>query len=237
MQLGWTPKDQWHGNPSDWRPADVWLDRGEMLRNITQLKDKLATTERQVAEAFKKGVQLTETKFKEELAALRAARREAFQEGDLERVDKIEDRIEVLKEQKKLETNKQVPAQNTPPEFPIFLQRNPWYQTNKRLRYMADAIGREYAEAHPNANIADLYFFVEQEMQSSLGTTQKKSPPAPDGGRQTPGRNPGASNGGSFTGIEAQMSDEDRGIMNTLVKTGVFKNKEEYLKEYQKAIK
>ena len=74
-------------------------------------------------------------------------------------------------------------------------------------------------------------------MQAHLGTPQKKSPPAPDGGRQTPGRNPGASGGGSFTGIEAQMSDEDRGIMNTLVKTGVFKNKEEYLKEYQKAIK
>lgn len=102
---------------------------------------------------------------------------------------------------------------------------------------MADAIGFEYLETHKNATPADVYFFVEQEMKSQLGNTQKKSPPAPEGGKQNGGRTPSAGSGGSLSGIEAQMSEEDRGIMNTLVKTGVFASKEEYLKEYQKALK
>jgi hypothetical protein len=237
MQLGWTPKEDWHGDPAHWRPADVWLDRGEMLRNITQLKDKLTATERQVAEAFKKGVAMTEHRFKEEIASLREARKAAFQEGDLDRVDKIEDRIEVLKEQQKAETQRKPTLDpQTPPEFTVFLQRNPWYESNKRLRYMADAIGREFLENRPNATAADLYFFVEQEMQQNLGPT-KKSPPAPDGGRQPAARTAAAGGGGSFSSIESQMSDEDRGIMNTLIKTGVFASKDEYLKEYSKVSK
>lgn len=240
VQLGWTPKDQWSGDPSAWRPADVWLDRGEMLRDISQLKSKLASTEKQVAEAFKRGVQMTEHRFKEEIATLRAARKEAFQEGDFDRVDKIEERIDTLKEQQKQEAKKPQQEPQAPPEFHVFLQRNPWYNSDKENRAIADGIGFSYLQTNPDAAPADLYFYVEQKMQQIMNKgapQQKKSPPSPEGGKQAAGRSPAAGGGGSLSGIEAQMSDQDRSIMNTLVKTGVFSSKDEYLKEYQKAFR
>jgi hypothetical protein len=49
MERGWTPKDQWKGDPAQWRPADVWLDRGEFLQTIQGLKSELNATKAQVA--------------------------------------------------------------------------------------------------------------------------------------------------------------------------------------------
>lgn len=233
MRLGWTPKDDWKGDPLAWRPADVWLDRGEMLHELSRMKSKLETTEKQVAEAFKQGRTMAEAKFKEELAALKAARREAMQEGDFEKVDRIEDRMEIVKEKQREQVKAPV-ANEPPPEFSVFLQRNPWYNNEEKLRYMADAVGHAFLKKNPNALPAELYFHVEQEMLPFVKQPTRKGPPAPEGGRQNGGRSPSASGEGSLSGIEAQMSDEDRAIMNTLIKTKVFENKEEYLKEYRK---
>src|SRR5574339_102086 len=163
MQRGWTPKEQWKGNPADWRPADVWLDRGEMLGTIQHLRDKLDVTQKQVAEAFKQGQKLAKAKYEDELNLLREMRKDAMREGDVDKIDVLETKIDEVKE--KIRAPEPTPSGvnfTPPPEFAIFTQRNPWYNDpgKVRMRYVADGIGMEFMRANPKALPAELYYFV-----------------------------------------------------------------------------
>ncbi len=63
-------------------------------------------------------------------------------------------------------------------------------------------------------------------------TGNKRSlPPSPEGGSTNRGNAP-AGGSGSLSSAKASMDEVERGIMKTMVKTGVFKNEEEYLKQY-----
>jgi hypothetical protein len=235
---GWTPKDQWKGNPADWRPADVWLDRGEMLGTIQHLREKVATTEKQVAEAFKQGRELAKARYEDELKLLREMKREALQEHDLVKADAIGEKIDDLKTKIAEPLPKPAPVDFTPPpEYSIFVERNPWYANpNNRLRYVADGIGLEFMKANPKASAADLYFFVEKEMQKEYPElygkpkATPKAPPQPEGGERTANAPSGGK--GTTSAIKASMNEMERSIMKTLVSQGVFKTEEEYLKEY-----
>lgn len=242
---GWTTKEEWVNSgrdAKDWRPADVWLDRGEFFREIRALKQKNQSLEAQVAESYQTGRKLAEAQFKKELDELRAARRVALDEGDAATAIKIQDVIEEKKEAAEASMPKQASQQFAPPpEYNIFTQRNPWYTTDRVLTHTADAIGFEFKRMNPNATAADLYWHVEQEMIKNFpklrpqGSAQPadKLPPM-EGSRQvTKG---GKTEGESLSAVEKGMSQMERDIMNTLIKTKSYKGtKEDYLKEYAKA--
>jgi hypothetical protein len=241
MERGWTPKEQWEGDPKQWRPADVWLDRGEFLETIRGLRTELHSTKQQVAAAFQQGQKMVNQQIKAELDDLKTARREALQEGDLVQADKLEEKIDEIKDGMR---NTQAPRVDTsklapPPEFNEFVQRNPWYEQDAAYHYAADGIGYEFIRVNPNATPGQLYSFVEKTMRSKfpeLAGKRKIGPPSPDGGdRRSVPREGTANRGGSLSAIKSQMNDMERGIMKTMIQTGVYKSEEEFLKEYAAA--
>jgi hypothetical protein len=241
---GWTTKDEWVAagkDAKDWRPADVWLDRGQFFQQIAELKRELNATRAQVSESFKTGQKIAENKFKEEIAELKAAKRQALANDDPTAAIAIQDKIEERLE----EANKavqQAPKQFTPPpEHNLFLQRNPWYEQNEVLRYTADGLANTFLRRNPKATAADLYFFVETQMHNQFPKLSGKAPakdepklPASESGSGERGK-VAPSKEGSLSKVKAQMNDMELSIMKTLVRNGDFKNEEEYLKEYSAA--
>lgn len=243
MNDGWTPKDQWRGDPDKWRPADVWVDRGQMIRTISALRGEVKNTTAQltaqVGAAFKQGKAIAEAQFKEQIGELKAARRQALEQGDFVTADKLDDRIDQVKENQ----NKPVDiptVRGIPPEFNVFVDRNPWYNTNSVMQHTANAVGAQFLKDKPNGTPAELYWHVESQMKENFpqlygGRTTKGNSPVP--GTESGGTSGKSSTSGDaeLAGLKRDMSDMDLGIMKTLVKNGDFKNEAEYLKEYAKA--
>jgi hypothetical protein len=40
---GWVPKDEWDGDPEEWRPAKEFIDRGELFKKIEDKIEQLKT--------------------------------------------------------------------------------------------------------------------------------------------------------------------------------------------------
>lgn len=235
---GWQTEKDWVASGKDaktWRPAEQWLDRGAFFKKIGELNSELASTKAQVSEAFKTGQRIAEANFKAEIDELKAQRRVAQQEGDFETADKIDEKIDEKKEQFKQPTVKTPTNLAPPPEYDLFLDRNPWYNTDSVLHFAADGLGYEYKRLNPQAKPADLYWFVEQKMKEKfpeLGGKQKetaKLPPSPDSAANNRGSAPAK---GSMSEARRNMDEMEVSIMKTLIKNGDFKSEEDYLKQY-----
>jgi hypothetical protein len=237
---GWTPKDQWKGDPKEWRPADQWLDRGRFFRTIDAQKQTIAGLEKQVAQSYEMGRKLAEADFKEKINDLKEIRRQALTEQDFVTADKVEEQIDTLKENAQRTIPKPAANLPVPPEFHVFQDRNPWYGQHRPVLYhTANAIGIEFLKQNPTSSPADLYWHVEKSMKEEFPNlegktteTKERKLPANDGGGSQSGGSKGDSS--SYAGVERNMTELDRSIMNTLVKQKTFGSKEEYLKQYVK---
>ena len=234
---GWMPEKDWVAAGKDaqsWRPAESWLDRGQFFSKINSLQSELQATRTQVAESFKAGQRMAEATYKQEIADLKSQKKQAITDGDFEKAADLDDKIDAKKEQLAKPATQAPTTVTPPPEYHLFLQRNPWYNTDSTLHYAADGLGNEFRRLNPQASPADLFWFVEQKMREKFpgeAGNKRSLPPSPEGGSTNRGNAPTGGQG-SLSSAKASMDDLERGIMKTMVKTGVFKNEEEYLKQY-----
>lgn len=130
--LGWVPKERFRGNEDDWIDAEVFVKRGkeinpilrknnELLLNKLNAKDAEIADIKAAVEEFKKFHEETEERaYKRALADLKAAKKQALEEGDHEAVVEIDDEISDLKESKKTTTTTE-PTKTTPVVDPVYL--------------------------------------------------------------------------------------------------------------------
>lgn len=244
MSEGWMPRDQWKGDPKDWRTAESWIDRGNFMRTIQQLRAENRANEAKVEAAFKTGQKLAEANYNERLAELKEIKLKAYEEGRFDVAQKVEDQIDDLKDRKTEFVQQDVKKQFIPPpEFLTFQHRNSWYQKPgfEDQSLYADSIGMAFRRSNPNATNADLYWHVENKMKQQFpnlygGTVLRKENAA------LPGTESGTNRNGHSTTVDSGlekiksgMNEMERSIMRTMIKSGTFKNEAEYLKEYAKA--
>lgn len=242
-KLGWTTKDQWveaGRRAEDWRPADAWLDRGQILNTLAQVRQELKQTKAQVGAAYEQGKKIAEASYKDELDSLRASKKEALMEHDLVKADEIQEQIDAHKEKGiDLPEKKVIEDFTPPPEYNLFIDRNPWYLKDPLLKASADAAGAAFLERYgKTAKPADLYFFVESAMREKFGELaggkKKAVGPATETGSNS---NRGPGKGGlekSLSALKSEMTDFERGIMKNVIATTPNMTEEKFLKDYAK---
>ena len=148
MEAGWVPKDQWEGDPDSWRPAKEFLDRGELFKKIEDQKRSIHDMKRALDDLCSHHAKVRETEYTRALQTLKAQKKTALEEGDAEAVIRIDDQIDLVKdEQQKLRAMPE-PVQEAEPTNPIFanwVDKNRWYETSQPMRAYADALGRDLA--------------------------------------------------------------------------------------------
>lgn len=164
-EMGWSPKEQFRGDPEKWIPAEEFVRRGEELLPIVRadnrkLRDEVGSLrgETQNLKSQLKAAQESIDALKEFNSAanrekVEAARREtaralkeAQSEGDTEKVLELQDQLEeqttALREAKA-----QPKAPPTPPqEDPIFSQwkaENDWYGKDRRKTAFATGVAED----------------------------------------------------------------------------------------------
>lgn len=230
MEQGWVPQDEWAGDEADWRPAKEFVDRGELLKSIQELKRENRSIREGVQE-FKKHHELMKVAaYKQALADLKAKKREALEEGNADAVIEIDDKILETREAQRAAVD--TPAEPTPqpqgpdPKFVRWEARNSWYRQDRAMKAVADEVARDMVGRGEN-DVERVLAEVDKEVRKAF-PAKFENP-----NRSKPGAVENASKGGRTTSKDdVVMTDAEKAIMNKILKTGAL-TKEEYLKEYK----
>lgn len=142
-RMGWTPKDEFKGDPAKWRPADEFVERGKNMLPIVQ--DKVKRQEKQIAELqrtvkdFADHMSATERRgYERAKAELKAARADAVAKGDGATFEKAEEALEKLDQDAAAKASKNAqPADD--PVYKDWEGRNSWLSDPKMSAFAESA--------------------------------------------------------------------------------------------------
>lgn len=237
LARGWKPKDQWDGDPDEWRDAQSFLDRGEFLKHISdqnkQIKELLAG-QRAMAEHNRK---LAEVALREQLTELRAQKKQALENNDADAIVEIEAKIDEVKD--KVAETKAVEVREgaaggvnltPPPEFQQWVERNGWYAQNSEMRDFADALGTAYARNNPGKTPIEVLSHVERKVKQAynLGTNPNRERPS----TVEAGTGTRKASKQTVTDNDVELTDTERKVMQTFISQGLLTEA-----EYKKQLK
>lgn len=235
---GWVPKEEWvknGGNEDEWRSAKEFIDRGELYKSIHSLRKDQKHLQAAHTALQRHHNYVFEKAYQKAFNDLRAEKRAAMKDQDLEAVDQIEERIEELqeeftKEKKAVDTQQQAQQQAVEenPVFNSWMDRNRWFKDSAEMRTFAEAYGISYAKNYPGTDPVTILSRVETEVKKKFPEkfgARKAAPNAVAGVNRT-GR-PSTKN------TEIELDDMERDIMRGLVESGEM-TEAEYRAELKK---
>lgn len=245
---GWRPKEEFvknGGDPKSWRPADWWMDRGELLnqnrqtaKELREIKQAFVRMSQANADAYLKGKQ-------DAIRVLKEDRKKAILDGNTEIALDLEDKIE--KEQDELaaarqqtqtqQVNKQ--AAGPSQEYLSWLNQNQWYQQDEDLHHMANSWMQVFVQYNPNAThneaLTELTRYIRKARPDKFGSGPRVTQPQAEGrGKSTKsGDSSGNSVNERLKKILGDMDPISRRIASDMIKSGDM-SKEEYVKLYDR---
>lgn len=189
---GWVPQEEFKGE--NWVDAETFVQRGEKIAAIAtkqakELREELSQLkadreeDKKVFAEFKKfqdeirerDKEATENWYKNELANIKAAKREAIKEDDREKLIQIEDykdevderykeTKEKLKEKEKIDQKEE---QKVDPDFQKWITDNQWYKDDDVMSAYADKVGSKMYKDKFSSNM-EFYKSVEAKVKEKF---------------------------------------------------------------------
>lgn len=215
-EMGWTPKDQWRGDPDKWKPAHEFMRATvDVNRKVT---NRLKGVEEQLSTMARTSAAITEQALAKQRQELIDARKEAIEMGDVPAVDALDEKIQSLP---RIE-----PVRSAPPEVEDFKSRNAWFDQDKDATTWA--INRAGELAQQGISEARQIQIVEREAKGLFPELfpepVAKAKPAP---LNAPGNRGGKS---AAKGFSAMPADAQKAALD-YEKRGVC-SKEEYARTF-----
>lgn len=230
MEDGWQPKDKFEGEPSDWRPAKEFVERGELFRKIENLSKELKNTKSTMNALKGHYEKVKEVEFKSALETLKKEKKVAFETGDADAVIEIDEKIATVRETQKDQAQaERAQITEVPAEFTQWVQKNGWYNSDGEMREFADSIGKAYAISHPGSAPSEVLKHVSDRAKKAYPekfVNERRNQASPT---ESPRGNPGR----RTAEADFPMSEDETNVMNKLVKSGVM-TKEKYIAELKK---
>ena len=225
-EQGWRPKEEWQGDPEKWRPAKEFVERGELFSKIDFMGKELKETRKALKMLHEHHSKVKEVEYNRAVAELKGLKKQHLADGDADKYLEATELLTDLKaEQKAREVVQEAaPTQNQPdPRFIDWTQRNSWYTKDTRMREYADMVGMDYARRNPDIDPMEVLKFVTNEVKERF----KDRFVNPNRAKQSV---ESSTSGSTPTKDEFKMSDEEKKVMNSFIRTNIM-TKEEYIKE------
>jgi len=232
-QQGWTPKDEFRGDPEKWVDAEAFVSRGENFMPL--LKKQVQTQKGEIdflKRQMKKLTKLEQSAYTNALADLKAKQTEAVEYGDVAAFQKIDGQIEKLRE------TVEAPASDEDPgvAFIDFRETNEWYDLGgqagasadeRRARALADRIADKLAAQGLQRELTPKQFFARvadevREQIPTVGAEVKAAKPKPSvdvAGVTRPG-------GGRQAKTGANLPPEAKAQAKRFFEKGILKGKD-----------
>lgn len=235
--LGWQPKEDFQGNPEDWRSAKDFIERGEMIGRIRSQSQKIQNIEQALKHVTTQNANVYANGYKQAIEELKVQRRQALVDGDVVAADDISERIDATKaEAAKAVATAVAPVRQLDagpdPEHETWVQTNPWYDNIPTMRRFADSAAIEFVKVNAGkVTPAQVRRFISELVRNEFPHRFPKNQAAPNPDGEGRG-NRGAGQGDQrLSKIESGMSEEQRKIMKTIMQSAGM-TKAEYLKMY-----
>jgi hypothetical protein len=172
---GWVPKERFRGNESDWVDADMFVKRGReilpilrknnenLIKDLNQTKEQLKEF-RQAAEEFKKfqqeAYERKASDYEQRIRDIKESRAQAISDGDGQRVNVLDEALDVAKEDLKeakqaakdvviAPESAQAP-ESVDPNLQMWLDKNVWFGQDRRLTSIANGLGENIRLEFPS---------------------------------------------------------------------------------------
>jgi hypothetical protein len=176
---GWQPKDDWKGDPSEWRSAEEFVRRGETYLPFIKRANKrleaevegLKETNKRMSAMFEKTAARIKAEYEGQIEALKAEKKVAIKAGDADKVERIEAQIDTLKEavvdgpEPTLEGGKK----DVNALIKDFATANSWFVEEPDMQEYAVKVSESNAALNEGISFEDNMKFV-------LGAVRKKFP-------------------------------------------------------------
>lgn len=224
---GWVPKEEWQGE-GKWRDAEAFLDRGELFSKIDAQRREVKEL-RKTQDAFNAHLKtVREAEFKRALDAIRKEKREALVNGEPDDVIKADEKLLALHAEAAQAAKEPVQqSQEAHPDFTAWQSRNTWYnESNRAMKAFADVEGIKLAQSglSPAEVLKEIEVQVRREFPEKFTNPNRSKPSAVEG----------VTNKGGSQKEVYSLSDDERNVMNRLVKSGIM-TKEDYIRDLKAA--
>lgn len=231
LEMGWRPKEEFDGSEDEFIDAKEFVRRAPLFEKIGQQSRELKAV-RQALESFKDHyTRVKETEYKRALSELKNTQKAALKEGDVDQFYALDSQIESIEQEAETLRQEQAAIQTEAPKlhphFVSWVQRNSWYENQPHMRVYADDVGKRLASqgVAPDDVLKQVEAAVRKEFPTKFTNPRRADAPAVEGSgvrRSTPAK-----------GKEPELTEQERQIMNTLVRGGHI-TKEKYLEDLQK---
>jgi len=222
-EQGWKPKEEYEGDPDKWRPAKEFVERGELFGKIDIMGRELKETKKALKLLQEHNTKIKETEYKRAVDELKALQKKHLEEGNS---DGYLETTELLTDIKAEQKAREVTAQNTPKQpdirFTEWVDQNKWYSSDAEMRDYADVVGMGYAQKNPGLDPEDVLKFVTAQVKARY--RDKFQNP----NRNKPSTVEGTNTTSSPKTNSFELTDDERKVMNTFIRTGAM-TKEEYI--------
>lgn len=227
-EQGWRPKEEWDGDPDKWRPAKEFVERGELFGKIDSMGKELKETRKALKMLQEHHTQVKEAEYKRAVAELKALQKKHLETGDSDGYLETSELLTDLKaEQKAREVAAEMTTNQPHPDFVQWVNANKWYNADIEMHDYADAVGQRYASNNPGVDPHEVLAYVSKQVRNrfkeKFQNPNREKPSTVEGSNDT--RQPKKE---SFI-----MTDDERRVMHTFVRTGVMSEKD-YIEELKK---
>lgn len=170
---GWVEKENYDGEESNWRTAEEFLavgdnfaavqrERNEKLSADVEATRRDNTTMRaQMKQIIEFQGEQKKRAVNNEINRLKAEKRQAVEEADVDTVDEIEKEIEALRKE---ETETVKAPEGPSQDFIDWKTKNEWYDVDLGMSIEADNLGTSYSASGRFNSEADVFAAVDKEM-------------------------------------------------------------------------
>jgi hypothetical protein len=230
-EKGWRPEGEYEGPSGSWVTAEEFLKREPFFEKIKgqskQIKNLQKTIDALVSQTQTQVKAQVELKLKE----LKREKSQAIAIGDEDRVDEIDAEIDQHKKEVKEEPAK------VPDEVSDWIEKNPWFRTEKEMNRFAIAHNRTYIEDNPGE--------IEQSLKETEKAVKKAFPEffqkaKVDGGKERTPPNPveaaGSGQAAPKKGYNmSRLNSEQKLVYEQYVKRHKIMSHEEYFSSLDEA--
>ena len=224
QKLGWVPKDQFTGNPEDWKPAEQFIIDGRDIQRETSRE--LKSVRQQLDTIARTSASLVEQTVNERVEALTAKYQKAVDDGEAGEAFKLAKEITTI-------TAPQASTPQATPDAQAFAERNKaWFHQpgHEYATARAVAISNELQAAGYTDHATQLQI-VEQRLRQEMPQLFKTGM----NGKSAPGVNaPGSRTSGVSNRAKgfSDMPAEAQKIARDMADRQVIKSVDDYAKNY-----
>lgn len=224
LEQGWRPKEEWDGDPEDWKSAKEFLRAGELYSKIEEQNRRIKSMDATQKALAKHLEEVRKNEFQRAINTLKAERKQALADGDADRVVEVEDQMarahaEHVEAEKKIQQAAQPQEVTQDPVVQVWVNRNPWYASTPKMKAFADEVGSRLVaagERDTKAILLEVERRTKKEFPEYFNNPRRSAPSSVEGG----------GNKGGKSEDHFELTPAERQVMHKFVKAGVMSEKE-----------